>query len=138
MANAIYPNYKEALLGGDSNISLANGEATVKVGLIDTANTPYDANNTFLSDIDTSNGGIIASATITNTTITDGLFDGDDVTFSTVTGDQCEALLIWIDTGTENTSRLVAYLDTGISGLPVAPNGSDIDIEWNVSGIFQL
>jgi len=138
MANAIYPNYKEALLGGDSNISLANGESTVKVGLIDTANNPYSASDTFLSDIDTTSGGIIASATITNTTITDGLFNGDDVTFSSVTGDQCEALLIWIDTGAEATSRLVAFLDTGVSGLPVSPNGSDIDIEWNVSGIFQL
>ena len=48
----------------------------VKVGLIDTANNPYSASDTFLSDIDTTSGGIIASATITNTTITDGLFDG--------------------------------------------------------------
>lgn len=136
MANAIYPKYKEALLGGDSNISLANSEGTVKVSLIDTANNAYDANNQFYSDLDAAD--VIASATITNTTITDGLFDGDDVTFSSVTGDECEALLIWIDTGVTTTSRLVAFLDTGVSGLPVSPNGSDIDIEWNVSGIFQL
>lgn len=135
MANAIYPNYKEALLSGSSNIALTG---TVKVGLIDSANVSYSTADTFLSDINTGSGSIIASATIANPTVTDGLFDGDDVTFSAVTGDQCEALLIWIDTGSEATSRLVAYLDTGVSGLPVTPNGSDIDIEWNVSGIFQL
>jgi len=135
MANAIYPNYKEALLSGSSNIALTG---TVKVGLIDSANVSYSTADTFLSDINTGSGSIIASATIANPTVTDGLFDGDDVTFSAVTGDQCEALLIWIDTGAEATSRLVAYLDTGVSGLPVTPNGSDIDIEWNVSGIFQL
>ena len=136
MANAIYPKYKEALLGGDSNISLANSEGTVVVSLIDTANNAYDANNQFYSDLDAAD--VIASANIENTTIENGLFDGDDVTFSSVSGDECEALLIWIDTTDPATSRLVAFLDTGVSGLPVSPNGSDIDIEWNVSGIFQL
>lgn len=136
MANAIYPKYKEALLGGDSNISLANSEGTVVVSLIDTANNAYDANNQFYSDLDAAD--VIASANIENTTIENGLLRGDDVKFSSVSGDECEALLIWIDTTDPATSRLVAFLDTGVSGLPVSPNGSDIDIEWNVSGIFQL
>ena len=43
-----------------------------------------------------------------------------------------------IDTGDEATSRLVAFLDTSVSGLPVSPNNSNIEIEWNASGIFQL
>jgi hypothetical protein len=134
MANAIYPNYKEALLSGDSNIALNSG--TIRVSLIDTANNSFNANDTFYSDLDPAD--VIATATIANPTVVDGLFNGDDVTFSAVTGDQSEALLIWKDTGSANTSRLVAFLDTGVSGLPVTPNGSDIDIEWNVSGIFQL
>jgi hypothetical protein len=33
---------------------------------------------------------------------------------------------------------LVAYLDTGVTGLPVTPNGGDITISWHASGIFQL
>jgi hypothetical protein len=134
MANAIYPKYKEALLSGANNISLV--AETVKVSLIDNAEIAYDANTEFYSEFNAN--GVVATATITNTTVTNGLFDGDDITFSSVTGDESEAIMIWIDTGDVNTSRIVAYLDTGISGLPVTPNGSDIDIEWNVNGIFQL
>jgi hypothetical protein len=55
-----------------------------------------------------------------------------------VTGNSIEALLIYIDTGSAATSRLVAYIDTGVTGLPVTPNGGDIVITWNASGIFQL
>lgn len=136
MANAIYPKYKEALLSGDSGVSLTTG--TVKVSLLNTDVTPYNTSNEFYSDLASSGDGIVSTATITSTTAVNGLFDGDDIIFSSVTGPQSEALLFWIDTGSTSTSRLVAYIDTGVSGLPVIPNGSDIDIEWNANGIFQL
>ena len=76
--------------------------------------------------------------TIANTTVTGGLFDGDDVTYPAVSGNSVEAIIIYIDTGNTATSRLVAYIDTGVTGLPVTPNGGDISISWNPSGIFQL
>lgn len=136
MSNAIYPKYKEALLSGDNDVSLTTG--TVKVSILNTDVTPYNASNEFYSDLASSGDGVISSSTITNTTVVNGLFDGDDVTLSSVTGAQSEAFLFWIDTGSTSTSRLVAYIDTGVSGLPIIPNGSDIDIEWNVNGIFQL
>lgn len=135
MANVIYPKFKEALLDGSANIDINDG--TVKVALIDTADEAYNAADTFLSDV--TGAGIVGTAqTIANTTVTNGLFDGDNVTFSAVSGDPCEALLIYIDTGVAGTSRLVAFIDTGVTGLPVTPNGGDITISWNASGIFQL
>lgn len=134
MANAIYPKYKEALLDGSTNIDLNDG--TVKVALIDTADYTYSAAHDFWDDA--SAGSVGTPQTIANTTVTNGLFDGDNVTFSAVSGDPCEALIIFIDTGTPATSRLVAYIDTGVTGLPVSPNGGDITITWNASGIFQL
>lgn len=133
MANAIYPLYKQALLGGASNIDLDGG--TVKVALIDTGTYTYSSSHDFLNDV----SGVVGTAgTIANTTVTNGLFDGDDVTFSAVSGSSVEALIIYIDTGSSTTSRLVAYLDTGVTGLPVTPNGGNITITWNASGIFQL
>lgn len=135
MANAIYPKYKEALISGSANSALSTG--TVKAVLIDTADEAYNAADTFLSDI--TGAGIVGTAqTIGTKTVTNGLFDGDNVTFTGVTGDQAEAILIYIDTGVAGTSRLVAWLDTGVTGLPVTPNGGDITITWNASGIFQL
>lgn len=134
MANTVYPKYKQALLNGDSNISLASG--TVKVALIDTNDVAYSAAHDFFNDVSAAVVG--TPQTIGSKSITNGLFDGADVTFSAVSGDQCEALIIFIDTGTPSTSRLVAYIDTGVTGLPVTPNGGDIAVTWNASGIFQL
>lgn len=133
MANAIYPKYKEALLDGLANIDINDG--TVKVALIDTGVYTYNAAHDFYDDV---TGVVGTPQTIANTTVTDGLFDGDNVTFTAVTGNSVEALIIYIDTGSAATSRLVAYIDTSVTGLPVTPNGGDISITWNASGIFQL
>jgi len=133
MANAIYPLYKQSLLDGDTNIDL--NDLTVKVALVDTGTYTYSAAHQFLTSLT----GVVGTAqTIANTTVTNGLFDGDNVTYTAVTGNSAEALVIYIDTGTAGTSRLVAYIDTGVTGLPVTPNGGDITITWNASGIFQL
>jgi hypothetical protein len=135
MANAIYPKFKAALLDASANVDINDG--TVKVALIDTADEAYNAADEFLSDV--TGAGIVGTAqTIANTTVASGLFDGDDVTFTAVSGDPCEALLIYIDTGVAATSRLVAFIDTGVTNLPVTPNGGNIAIAWNASGIFQL
>lgn len=133
MANAIYPLYKQALLDGAANIDVNDG--TVRVALIDTGTYTYSSAHQFLSDL---TGITAAGQIIANTTVANGLFDGDNVTFPSVTGAQSEALVIYIDTGVAGTSRLVAYLDTGVTGLPVTPNGGDINVTWNASGIFQL
>jgi len=134
MANAIYPAYKDALLTGDSDVDLTTG--TIKVSLIDTDVSTYDSTDQFYSNVVA--GSIISTSTIANPTVTDGIFDGDDVTFTSVTGNQSEALMIWKDTGTTTTSRLVAWIDTGVTGLPITPSGGNIDVTWNASGIFKL
>lgn len=133
MANAIYPLYKQALLDASSDVDLNDG--TVKVALVDTGTYTYSAAHDFLNDL----SGVVGTAqTIANTTVTTGLFDGDNVTFTSVSGNSVEALVIYIDTGNSATSRLVAYIDTGQTGLPVTPNGGNITITWDAAGIFQL
>lgn len=133
MANAIYPKYKEALLDAAANVDINDG--TVKVALVDTGTYTYNAAHEFLTSLT----GVVGTAqTIGATTVTNGVFDGDNVTYTAVTGNSVEALVIYIDTGTAGTSRLVAYIDSSVTGLPVTPNGGDITINWNASGIFAL
>ncbi len=134
MANAVYPKYKELLLGTQTASSLTAG--TVKVALIDTGTYTYSAAHDFYDDI---SGVVGTPQTIGTVTVVNGLFDGDNVTFSAVSGATCEALVIYIDTaGAAGTDPLVAYIDTGVTGLPVTPNGGDITITWNASGIIQF
>ncbi len=134
MANALYPIAKAGWLDLTSNYDINDG--TVKVALIDLADYTYSAAHNFWDDAEAAVVG--TPQTIANTTVTAGLFDGDNVTFSAVSGDPVEALIIYVDTGSSATSPLIAYIDTGVTGLPVTPNGGDITITWNASGIFQL
>lgn len=139
MANALYPNWKEALLQFTTNNNLSAG--TVKVALVDTGVYTYNAADTFY---DAGTGTDVQSATvgtpqiIGSKTFADGVFDGSDVTFTAVSGATVEALVIYVDSGSPTTSPLVAYIDTSVTGLPVTPNGGDITITWNASGIFAL
>lgn len=133
MANALYPKYKEASIQASANSSLTG---TVKAVLIDTASYTYSAAHEFYSSA--SAGAVGTPQTINTKTYTNGTFDGDNVTFTALTGATCEAIIVFIDTGTAATSRLVAYFDTGVTNLPVTPNGGDVTITWNASGIFSL
>ena len=132
MANAIYPLYKQALISGGANTSLAG---TVKVALVDTGTYTYSAAHEFLSSL---SGRVGTDQTLGAKTYTNGVFDAANATFPSVTGATVESLVIYIDTGVAGTSRLVAYIDTGVTGLPVTPNGGDITITWDASGIFAL
>lgn len=134
MANALYPKWKEQLLQFTTDNNLSSG--TVKVALVDTGTYTYSSSHQFYSSVSSAVVGTPQS--IGSKTFTNGVFDGADVTFTAVTGSSVEALVIYIDTGSASTSPLVAYIDTSVTGLPVTPNGGDISITWNASGIFAL
>lgn len=132
--NTIYPKYKEALLDGAANIDIKDG--TVKAVLVDLADYTYSAAHDFFDDVPS--GARVATATLSSKTVTNGTYDVADFSFTTVTGDQCEALIIYIDTGSEATSRLVAFYDTNVAGFPITPNGGNINVTVNASGLFIL
>jgi hypothetical protein len=135
MANSLYDKARKAFADGD--IDLLND--TIKCVLIDAADYAVDlANHDFLDDVP-SGARVGTPQTLGTKSTTAGVFDAADVTFSSVSGDQCEAILIYKDTGTEGTSQLIAYIDSA-TGLPVTPNGGDIQIQWDNGSnkIFKL
>lgn len=137
MANAIYPKYKEALLNASANSAITgSGTTGLYVALVDTGTYTYSASHEFYSSL---SGVVGTDQEITTPTLTNGVVDGGDVTLSAVSGNSGEALVIYRkNAGANTTWRLVAYLDTGQTGLPVTPNGGNITITWNASGIFAL
>ncbi|WP_150523840.1 hypothetical protein [Roseibium sediminis] len=138
MANALYTKFKEAILKGEIDLT----SDTIKVALVDTGGYTFAATHQFLSDI---GSNILGTAqTLANATVTNGVFDADDVVFTEQaagigTLDAIEALVIYKDTGTAATSNLIAYYDTA-TGLPVNPNGGDITITWDAGAnkIFAI
>ena len=137
MANAIYDKYKEALLGGESDVALDDGNFLI--ALLNTDNETYTSTDQFYSDLTLPANTIIATANLENVTVVNGVLDADDIDFGPITEQtSTEALLFYIDTGNTATSRLVAYMDTNIDGLPITPDGSNVQITWSTSGIFKL
>ncbi|MDT8383010.1 MAG: hypothetical protein RRB22_01190 [Gammaproteobacteria bacterium] len=135
MPNALYDKGREGFLDGSIDWDTDN----IKTILVDAADYVVDlATHQFLSDI-IAGARVATSANMTGKTVTAGVADADDVTFSAVVGDPSEALVIVQDTGVEATSRLIAYIDTA-SGLPVTPNGGDIQTQWDAGAnkIFKL
>lgn len=133
MANGLYKKGIEAILNGSINLE----SDTIKAVLIDAAD--YTVNLTthdFLDDVPVA-ARVGTPQTLVNKTFTNGTFDADDVVFPSVTGDSSEAILLYKDTGSDATSRLLGYFDTA-TGLPVTPVGASITVTWSASGVFTI
>jgi len=134
MANALYAKGKERFLTGALNLS----SDTIKVALVTTSYTPALATDAYYSTIRTYVVG--TPQTAASKTVTAGVFDAADVTFSAVlAGSTLLGVAIYKDTGVAGTSPLIALIDT-ITGFPLATNGGDIQIVWDGAAykIFSL
>jgi hypothetical protein len=136
MANKFYPKFKENAL----KLALGVGSVpsgTLKAVFIDTADYTYSDTHDMLNDV--AAGSRVGTATaLSNITYTNGVLDSDTVVFSGVTGDVSEAAIFFLDTGVESTSPLVLYYDSATSGLPLTPNGSDVNLNPNASGWGEI
>ena len=145
MANAIYGLARQAFLDGDIDWAADD----IKCLLVDstdyTVSIDVDqyCNKDTIPDAARVTNGL--SGNFANKSSTLGVADADDVTLSSVSGEECEALVIFKDGGDGGVSQsgtndlLIAYIDTA-TGLPVTPNGGDITISWDIgaSRIFVL
>lgn len=104
--------------------------------LTDTALYTFNSSHQFLTSVPVG-ARASTSATVTGVTVSGGIFDHNNFLFPTVpVGPALEAIILYQHTGTDATSRLVAYVDT-IPGLPVTPNGTDINVTVSTF-VFQL
>jgi hypothetical protein len=135
MANALYNTFKEGLLDKifDMNTDV------IKASLVDGADYTFSAAHDEYSGgaRDVALAAIVAESTaLGSPTIVSGTFDTADFTWTSVTGDVSEDIILWDDTLTND--RLVAFYDTGITGMPITPNGGNINVTVHASGWFSL
>ncbi len=148
MANALYPKFKEALLNqaaGTAAINLSS-DTNIKVALVNITGSTnaytYSSSHQYFNSVSTNSAAIVSTnyATLTAKTVTNGVFDADDVTFTGVSGTNViGALVIYKDTGTAASSPLIAFLDSG-TGLSITPNGGSVTVSWDsgANRIFAL
>lgn len=124
MASVLFPKGKEKFLSGAIDLT----SDTIRVALVDTGVYTYSGAHEFYSSV--SSGVVGTPQTLAGVSVTDGVVDAADVTFTGVSGATVEALVLYKDTGDAATSPLIAYIDSG-TGLPVTPNGGNIAVAWD-------
>lgn len=133
--SGLYDSARQKFLEG----GLAWLTDTVKAILIDTTAYTVDlAAHDFLNDVP-SGARIAVSDSLDTKSSTAGVADAGNVTFTNVSGPQCDAMILYKHTGVESSSALIAYMDAGV-GLPVLPTGGDIVMIFSddVDKIFKL
>ena len=136
MANFLYDKALEAFAQGQISLLTDN----IKCMLVDTTvYTASPASDQFLADVPTL-AVVAVSPNLSGKSVTAGCFYAAGITFSTVSGPICQAIVIYKDSGSSATSPLICYLDTNYTNLPVTPNGGNVDVSWpsGVNQIFKL
>ena len=131
MANALYAKGKEKILSAAIDFV----SDTIKVALIKNDYAQDLAAHEFYTSISAS--VLNTPQTLGSKSVTAGVFDAGDATFTAVTtGATSEGVVIYKDTGSAATSPLLAYIDV-ITGFPLATNGGDITIQWD-NGAYKI
>lgn len=132
MANVVYPKAKKAFL--DGNVNLLSNTISVQAYEED---LEYDPDDEFLSHL---SGTAVGSAVnITSKDTTDGLFTGTVGPFTLPSGFIVTTFIIYVNTGSAGTSRLLAWIDTmgDTSPILIPTSGSVVNVNW-VDPFFSI
>lgn len=130
MADFLYTPFKNSYLTGAAN-TIDFDTDTIKATLVRSSTyTPSQANDDFYNDVTTP----VAASGALSMTVTGAGVDCTDFSFTAVAGGAAiDLMVLWKDTGVSTTSRVAAKYD-----ISVTPNGADIDVVVNASGLFTL
>lgn len=123
MSNTAYPLGAQAILAGSINLDTD----VIKACLLTTSYT-FSALHQFVAALGTRVG---TDQTLANTSVTNGVFDADDLNFGAIApGSTIKALVIYKDTGNTATSPVLFYYDV-LAGFPMATNGGAVTVPWD-------
>jgi hypothetical protein len=137
MANGLYTKFKQQLLNKQQDLDTDDCRAILGDAADYTVNL---STHDFLDDVAAAARVAVSGSALTGPTITDGVWDVSDFSWSSVTGDVSEQVIFYNHGmgGADSARGLICFFDTGVSGLPVTPNGGNINVTVNASGVFTL
>jgi len=131
MANGLYASAVEGLLGGA--IDVVSSE--VRVLVVDRSAYAADlANHRFLTSVPNA-ARLGLSGPLSGKILAGPVFDAADVQITDIATATNRALVLYVNTGSDATSRLVAYCDTGLAGMTSTPV---VRLKWSVDGILNI
>ena len=128
-----YNSFKNNLLAGDIDLDTD----TIKVALCTASYTPstsHDFFNDITNELSTAGGYTAGGATIASPTISAGVFDAADTSWTSATF-TCRYGILYKSTGDSATSPLIGYID--FDGNQ-SPSDQTFKIVWNASGIITI
>lgn len=138
MADVIYNSFKQKIMDGSIDLDTD----TIKVALVTSSYTPNQDTHEDFADVTnevsgtgyTAGGATIANTAVTkDTTDDEGVWDGDDVTWSSSTI-TARGAVIYKSTGTASNSWLICYLDFGSDQ---SSSLGDFTIQFGAEGILN-
>jgi len=139
MADVVYNSFKQKIMDGSIDLDTD----TIRVALVTSSYTPdQDAHEDFadLTNEVSGTGYTAGGTTLANKSVTkdntdnEGVFDADNVTWSTATITARGAVL-YKDSGVSATSWLICYFDFTEDK---SASGADFVINWAGEGIINL
>lgn len=140
MADVIYNVFKKYIMNGAIDLDTD----TIKVMLVTSAYTPDQDAHDFRDDITnevigtgySAGGAALANKAVTaDNTDNEGVFDADDLSWTTSTITARGAVLYKSRGGASSADELICYLDFGADKVSTA---GTFTISWNAEGILNL
>jgi hypothetical protein len=127
MSNFIFTKCKNSLLTGSINFS----SNSIKVLAVNSNYNPSQDEDEFVSDIEPSSI-VFRSNSLSGKTISQGRLDANDLQIDNYNGSAIDAIVMYVDSGNDSTSRLISYIDTS-TGLPFEGVNAQagVTIIWN-------
>ena len=139
MADVIYNAFKKNIMNGGIDLDTD----TIKVMLVTSSYTPDQDTHEDRADVTnevsgtgyTAGGAEITTGAVTaDNTDNEGVYDGDDVTWTSATV-TARGAVIYKSTGTAANDLLVCYFDFGSDQ---SSSAADFTLSWNAEGIINL
>ena len=135
----LYPHFKQVALDSGHADNVDMNTDTIKLLFMD--GYTYDSTDAYVSDLGTGTE-IARSGALTSPTVTNGTFDAANITVAAVaSGHTITDVIVFCDKGGADTANpVIAHidLDQAAAALSLATNGSDVDVSFHASGIFDL
>lgn len=138
MASDLYTVAEKGFLDGDLDM-LAD---TIRVRATSTDDYTYNAADTSMTPVTAYSG--TTDATLSSKSTSGGVFDAGDLApaYTAVSQDSTktiDGLVIFKFDTDDASSTPIGYIDLSVSpSVVVTPNGGDVNITWNASGIFDI
>jgi hypothetical protein len=143
MANAIYNAFLNGILGAHATRVDLDADQ-INLALVDEGSADGACDETVDDFWDDQSAGLIGTPYQLGAKVIGspaaGVFDNTvdpAPAFTAVSGTTVEALVLYKYNATETLANLICYWDTG-TGLPLTPNGGDVNVTFNASGIFKV